>query len=82
MINIKVAKVIRVNKSFFAGGSEDVIIKDTEGRTWAIPEDAISVKSLKTRYDIKTGMELRLKIAKKEGEQEIAKVSFNFKRVG
>lgn len=68
---IEVDEVLKVNESFFAHGSEDVIVKDKNGRTWAIPE----VGRLTSRYDVKKGMKLKLIVAKVNGVKEITDVA-------
>jgi hypothetical protein len=62
---IEVDKVIRVNPSIYAGGSEDVVVKDKKGKTWAIPEDHTSKPGnrLFSRYDAKEGMRLKVKVS-------------------
>jgi hypothetical protein len=76
LYEIEVAKVIRVNPSIYAGGSEDVVVKDKKGKTWAIPEDHSHKPGnrLFSRYDVKEGMKLRLKVSRiKTGPNFIAR---------
>jgi len=62
--HIEVAKVLAVGHYSLA--SEVAIVRDTNGKVWAIPEDKDSNTSLEdqlvSRWDVRPGMKLRLKI--------------------
>jgi len=57
--NIKVTEVLGVGT--YMVQPEVVVVKDTKGRIWAIPEGG----NLVSRYDVKKGMILRVTVGKK-----------------
>jgi len=76
-VNIKVAEVLNVGDSYFAGGSEEVTIKDERGNIWVLPEDKNydkPGKRLVSRYDVKKGMRLRVVVVEEDGEKYIKEV--------
>lgn len=71
---IKVAEILGVGS--YLVQPEVAVIKDTDGRIWAIPEDkhCDNLPRLVSRHDVSPGTKLKLTVVKKDGKKEITDV--------
>lgn len=71
---IEVARVLGVGS--YLVQPEVAVIKDTNGKIWAIPEDkhCDNLPRLVSRHDVQEGMKLQVVVAEEDGEKEITEV--------
>lgn len=73
---IEVAEVLGVGQ-YHLRQPEVAVVKDTQGRTWEIPEDRNHEKPgerLISRWDVERGMKLKLVVVEEDGENVVSEV--------